>query len=177
MSVQAMAWVLECAEGVTDARALLVMLSIANHANERGENSWPGLDTIAREARCSRATVQRRLRELVDAGEILVEKNAGGTWDQPANRRPNRYKLVRFQGYPQATAQGSHLVTPQAGQGCQTVAQGYQTGRSGVSTADTQTVPQNRHTEPRICADKGCPDCHGTGLRGDGFAHWVEVAA
>lgn len=75
MSVQALAWVLECSEARLGGR--LVLLSIANHADERGDNAWPSVPTIAREARMSERQVRTVLRDLVELGELEINEGAG----------------------------------------------------------------------------------------------------
>ena len=75
MSVQAISWVLEFSESESGYR--LVMLAIANHTDARGENAWPAIATIAREARLSERQVQRALPRLVRLGELEVIRGAG----------------------------------------------------------------------------------------------------
>lgn len=69
MSIQALSWVLEHSESSGYARC--VMFSIANHADREGTNAYPSLETIARESKCSPATVKRMLVQLRDTlGEL-----------------------------------------------------------------------------------------------------------
>lgn len=75
MSVQAMAWVLESSKSRLAAR--LVLLSIANHANADGVQSWPSIPTIAREAHVSERQAQRSLQELAALGELWIEPGGG----------------------------------------------------------------------------------------------------
>lgn len=75
MSIQAIAWVIEHSEAKLGAR--LVLLSIANHADARGENAFPAVETIAREARMSARTVQYAIKELERSGELVIERGAG----------------------------------------------------------------------------------------------------
>lgn len=75
MSVQALSWVLDRSKSRLAAR--LVLLSIANHANERGDNAWPSVRTIAREAHVTDRQVQRALVTLVGLGELLIIHGAG----------------------------------------------------------------------------------------------------
>jgi Helix-turn-helix domain len=48
----------------------LVLLVLADHAKKDGTNAWPSIDTIAHEARLSRAQVIRCLNELKEANAI-----------------------------------------------------------------------------------------------------------
>ncbi len=75
MSVQAQHWVYEFSESEYGAR--LVLLSISNHADARGECAWPSIRTIAREARLSERQVQRILPGLVSLGELEIIPGAG----------------------------------------------------------------------------------------------------
>lgn len=75
MSVQALSWVLDHSKSRLAAR--LVLLSIANHANEVGDNAWPSVSRIAREAHVTDRQVQRALVGLVGLGELLIIHGAG----------------------------------------------------------------------------------------------------
>lgn len=92
MSVQAIGWVLdECTERGAER---LVLLSIANHADNHGSNSWPSIETIAREAALGETRTKQAIRSLVNSGVLRVEPNAGGSRDVRADRRPNRYTIL-----------------------------------------------------------------------------------
>lgn len=56
--------------------ALLVLLAIADYANQRGI-AWPAVTTLARKARMSTRNVQRWLRSLELDGELKVRRNQG----------------------------------------------------------------------------------------------------
>ena len=75
MSVQAQHWVYELSAAEYGCR--LVLLSISNHADAQGENAWPSIATIAREARLSARQVQRILPILVAMGELEIIPGAG----------------------------------------------------------------------------------------------------
>lgn len=83
MSIQAVAWVLECSAATLADR--LVLIAIANHADARGWNAWPSVPLIAAEAKVSESTVYRSLTVLEEAGEIVVHRRSG---------RPNRYGIA-----------------------------------------------------------------------------------
>jgi Helix-turn-helix domain len=70
-----MAWVLESSGARLGAR--LVLLSIANHANATGENAWPSVRRIAREAHLSDRQTQRAIKELCALGELRIIAGAG----------------------------------------------------------------------------------------------------
>ena len=70
MSIQAIAWVLE--HSLSEDTERLVLISIANHVDPNGENAWPLVRIIAREANCSERQVQRAIASLVRRGELEV---------------------------------------------------------------------------------------------------------
>lgn len=100
MSIQALAWVLEHSEATLADR--LVLLAIANHADARGWNAWPAVDSIAREARVHRVTVFRSIEALESAGELTVRRRPG---------RSNMYGLAAFGGLQDATGGGLQDAT------------------------------------------------------------------
>ena len=57
--------------------ALLVLLAIADHANDDGI-CWPSVARLARLARVSERQCQRLISQLVDAGELAVERGGHG---------------------------------------------------------------------------------------------------
>jgi hypothetical protein len=75
MSVQALSWVFDHSESRLAARH--VLLSIANHANSSGRDSWPSIPRIAKEAKISCREVYRCLQELVTIGELRIQNSAG----------------------------------------------------------------------------------------------------
>lgn len=95
MSVQAIGWVLDHSRASGPAR--LVMVSLANHANDDG-HTYPGVGTIAREAGISARTVQRHVHHLVTTGEL-----------RPVGLRPGRYGPME---YVLPAMEGRHSVTP-----------------------------------------------------------------
>lgn len=75
MSVQAIVHVLENSK--QSGTSLLVLLAIANRADERGRDAWPSVATVAKMARTSERHVRRLLPVLVKAGELAVKRGAG----------------------------------------------------------------------------------------------------
>lgn len=93
MTVQALAWVLE-REATTSGSDRLVLLSLANHANDQHE-AWPAIETIQREAAIKRRqTVKDALGRLTEHG--LIARKVNGCPDNrvPADRRANLYRLA-----------------------------------------------------------------------------------
>jgi hypothetical protein len=86
--VQAAVWEHSRATG----SAFVVMLRLAERADRQG-CAWPGVESLARDCRCSRSTVKRSLKELQALGELEVVVKGGG---RRADRRyaTNLYKVL-----------------------------------------------------------------------------------
>jgi len=72
----------------------MVLLVIADHANDEGTEAWPSQATIAAKASVSVRTVQRAVNSLVSAGFLRLEKHAGGSANCREDRRPHRYTIL-----------------------------------------------------------------------------------
>lgn len=83
MSIRIMTWVWEHAEAA--GADLLLMLAIADSADDQGRNAWPSVTDLSRKTRLDERTVQRRLKRLRDQGRIAIEVGGG--------RRRNRYAI------------------------------------------------------------------------------------
>ena len=91
MSVKVMALVWDGSTAVGNAR--LVLLAIADSCDHDGTNAWPAVATIARKTLLSERTVQRKIKELVEIGELRVVPGPSHIrWD----RRPNGYEVVLY---------------------------------------------------------------------------------
>jgi hypothetical protein len=75
MSVHVIAWVLHHSKARLGDR--LVLLVLADKANDDGTGAWPSVRTIAREARMSVRAVQYSLRRLERAGAIVETGTSG----------------------------------------------------------------------------------------------------
>jgi hypothetical protein len=85
MSVRVMSWVWEHSPAAgTD---LLVLLAIADNADDSGGNAWPSIATLGRKCRISPRTVQRSIRKLELDGLLQVDEQGG-------RGGSNRYRLV-----------------------------------------------------------------------------------
>lgn len=84
MSIERMVEVLHKSKATP--RAKLVLLGIANHEGENG--AYPSISTLAKYANCSERSVKRDIQELIDLGELRVEKNAAPVKSQ---YKPNLY--------------------------------------------------------------------------------------
>lgn len=89
MSLKAMLWALNDAP-VDDGTAVLVLIGLADNAHEDGTASYPSWKTLSRRARCSTATVRRKLRALEAVG--LIKRG-----DQAlAHRLPPSHRTVVY---------------------------------------------------------------------------------
>jgi hypothetical protein len=75
MSVKVMTWVWERSPVAGNER--LVLLAIADSAEDDGRNAWPSVATLARKTRLDPRTVQRVIRRLQDSGHLAVATAAG----------------------------------------------------------------------------------------------------
>ena len=97
MSIRAMAWAWDAQCPAPGAK--LVLLKLADHANDEGE-CWPSQGRIAADCGLTRQTVNEHLKKLVEAGLVRCENRFNGT-GQLANRyfllcRETRHPLSDF---------------------------------------------------------------------------------
>lgn len=90
MSIQAVAWALDQEIPPKAARAKLVLISIANHADHTNGYCWLRADTIAAEASCTPRSVFRFVGALIRNGFIRKERNHG----EDGKRRANDYWIL-----------------------------------------------------------------------------------
>lgn len=105
MSLKAMLWAMDDAP-VTDQGQLLVLIALAERADEDGRNSFPSKKWLAERARCSPRTVQRHLQSLRASG-LIVEGDQRLVDHFRADRRPVVYDL-------KLTAARGDTVSPRA---------------------------------------------------------------
>lgn len=84
MSIRIMTQVWE--SGPEDRGELLVLLALADFANDKGE-CWPSVASIAQKARMTPRSVQRICHELVAQGRLTIGPNA-------ARKGCNLYKII-----------------------------------------------------------------------------------
>lgn len=75
MSVKVMTWVWEHSPVAGNER--LVLLAIADNADDAGSNAWPSVRTLAHKTRLDARTVQRVVRRLCEGGHLKVTPSAG----------------------------------------------------------------------------------------------------
>jgi len=71
----------------------MVLLVIADHANDEGTQSYPSQATIASKSSISVRTVQRAVNNLVSEGYIRMFKHSGGSAGCREDRRPHLYQI------------------------------------------------------------------------------------
>ena len=155
MSFKAINWAFEQpARGVDK----LVLLALANFANENTNRCWPSLDRLARMASTQRRTVTRSLTALEALGYIERTRSAGG------NSRSTRYLLrvdKQFQqGADVPDEQGADV--PPTGTS-ETQTGGYETSEQGADVPRISINPLKTFTQ-------SCPQC-GKDFVSQGTAH------
>lgn len=71
----------------------MVLLVIADHANDEGTQSYPSQATIAKKASISIRTVQRAVNTLCAQGYLRMFKHSGGSANCREDRRPHLYQI------------------------------------------------------------------------------------
>ena len=95
----------------------MLLLAIADHADDDGDNAWPSKARLATKVGVMPGHVRRMLRELEDDGWITTARQRGGTLETPSDRRPNRYKINLERGCLQepSSAQRGRMEAPSRG--------------------------------------------------------------
>lgn len=131
-----MTWVWE--QSKAEGLDRLVLLAIADNANDQGGNAYPSVQTLRLKAKISERTVQRAVRRLVELGELRVRAGAG-------QNGVNVYTVV-MTPRPVVTPSDSHPVTESPVKGDVETPGGVTETEGGVTQsdpprhADTQTV-------------------------------------
>lgn len=108
----------------------LVLLAIADAADDDGGNAWPSVATLARKTRVDPRTVQRAVRRLVAVGELTMRSNAG-------RNGVNVYRVTMTPG----------TVPPR-----QTATPGATPPRQDAAPAESPHPPAHSHPTPRHSA-------------------------
>jgi hypothetical protein len=113
-----------------EGKCLLVLLALADNADEDRWLAWPSVATLAKKARMSERSVQRALRSLEDAGEIVLVREGG--------RVDGKYRSAVYRVLPQ----GRQPVAPDS-------TTGVSGGASGVPTVSPEPSVEPSSPSPR----------------------------
>jgi len=180
MSVKVSAWVWEHSKTTGNDRLLL--LAIADCADDDGDNAWPSVDTLAEKATCSERTVQRRIQHLEEVGCLTVLRGAGrnGThryrvhMDKGAMKPPKPKRASTPAGEKAVdNPQGGDKLSPPEGrpQGGDKLSPGVtQLCRVRGDTQVSPERPERPSTPPTPRASRGakCPHGRSTNCRACG---------
>lgn len=135
MGLRTMSWAFQESEAIGSER--LVMLSLADSANEEDGLAWPSIALLQRKTNLSESTVRRALQSLCDLGELRnlgrVKHSRMGA--MRADRCPNVYEMT---GY----LRGINLTPRRPPRGVKTDPTGCQNSPSRGVTRDTRTIKE-----------------------------------
>lgn len=142
MSIQAVAWVLE--HSTTKGLDRLVLISLANHANEDGE-CWPSIERIAAEANTKPVQARRVIGSLEAEGHIIRQVNAAPDSRMRGDRKTNLYRLL--DGGAQKCPPWMERATPERADGV------HHSARTGGTSTRARATPErapNHQLEPSV---------------------------
>lgn len=123
---------------------LLVLLALADHANDEGI-CWPAIPRIAKRGRVSERQALRILGDLQASSELQVIERGGG------KGHPNIYRVTPVTGFVEETSP-TDTVTPMSGFANETVTPASPKGDIQGSKGDAHdggtTIKNNHHSEP-----------------------------
>lgn len=131
MSLEAYTWAASLPLNVCSAAGYRVLLMLADRVDPVGYCAWPSIVGMAETLECSSRTVQRALRELVDAGLIRKGDQRHVDHIRP-DRRPTVYDLLT-PALKYLESRGDIPVTPSD-------SRGDRSRPHGVTTAVARTV-------------------------------------
>jgi DNA-binding transcriptional ArsR family regulator len=150
MSLAAMLWALNDAP-VDDPAKALILVAFADHAAADGTGCFPAISRVAARARVSPRTVQRHLREMLEAGLIRLG-DQGLVSGLRADHRPVVYDLNLAVTWSSVT--GCQSVAPTADGVSPAAPRGVTAGRHGVSqvSPEPKTQPTTQPAAPKGAA-------------------------
>lgn len=198
MSIAIMATIFQIKDQLTPTEKL-ILLELADHANDQGAGIWPSLDTIKDRTSLSRTTVRETLDWLTEAGileiveqptahsstkrriniyylnELLIAGQQGRKHEKLQSARAARVPVTdpqeKSQGVSERHSEGQ-LVTPR---GSATVPRGSATDPES-SIKHSLTIPETEEFAPKISPSE-LWDSITQQLRGDvgtaDYASWV----
>lgn len=104
MSIRYVDWALREAP-TKDSTETLVLVGLANHVSDNGTGAYPSVNTLSKYAKCSERTIQRKLRDLEEAG-VISRGDQRSVAHHRSDRRPVVYdiniKVKRDLGEPES---------------------------------------------------------------------------
>lgn len=188
MSIRAMSrvWAASRQKG----SALLLLLAIADFADDDGGNAFPSIATLAQKTRMSRRSVQLLVRKLAATGELHVRSAAGrkgvnvyeirGPWG--ANFAPPGVEETAAGGAQDVPSAGAQSLRPLNGRPAQSVARGGATGCAGGAqpVAPEPSLNRQRTSPPNPPKGGAVSRCSGRTSRRPARdlvqALWLSVA-
>lgn len=128
MSVYAMSSVWKLSQH--EASDLLVLLAVADYANDEGE-AWPSVEALMRKARLSERAVRYSIRRLVASGEMTVAEDSGPVLPSKQGRKRGA----------KATLYTVALGTGKSCKPCSTSAEVPQMAMGSPANGDTSPTP------------------------------------
>lgn len=146
MGFHAVSWVLKHSE----ARGLqrLVLIVLANYANDESGECWPAIATVAREAKSTPVQTKRIIGALEQAGYITRVLNAAPDNRIPEGRKPNLYRFVYG---------GSLRVPPWLDGGPQDAREGVPSATNREGVEGTPNIQENNKEQAERFGPKGPP--------------------
>lgn len=123
-------------QSTASGNALLLLLSLADQANEDGW-CWPSVGSLAKRCRISERSVQQNLRLLEIAGELEREPREG---------RSSRYRVTISRGEESAPPKNPHPANPAPG--------GEASFRGGVKPASPRIINDPSPKQQLSVADR-----------------------
>lgn len=115
MSLAAYLWAADLPLGVCNGTAHRVLLKLCDRVDDLGYGAYPSVDGVAETLMCSKRTVQRAIRELLDIGLIRVGDQRLVEHIR-ADRRPTVYDCLT-PALKVHEARGDTYVTPHRSRG------------------------------------------------------------
>lgn len=140
--------------GPDDRSEFMISLALADWADDKGR-AFPGIEALARKARCSVRTVQETLKEMKKSGLISIETNAGPSG---TNRYTINLEMLVAIGNDRNSG-GAETAPPQKLHPADHDEKGAQN-----AYADCTRTIKNHHRNPQDAharvreADDPCPD-------------------
>lgn len=151
MSIKTIAWAWEITTPQLGPLDQLVLLALADHADDGGGNCFPSVKTLARKTRLSPRTVKRRLHRLEELGLIAITPRVR----EDGSASSNTYRLIITRG---ATETPPGVSQPP---GDDTVDTGPTAGGTrGWGPGDT---PYNPSVNPSFKPPRKAPSGNGNG--------------